>query len=566
MAKLRFSLCGGYCILLSVFMYNPSNAQQTPIVTDPAITVSPFMEVNPLAVRVAKCHADGHLYYITFDGGVYRIDEVTGQTPTDTLIASVPDHGINYLQGLAISDSLMFLSGNFKLSGTSGRGIVCRGTLQPNGVWIWETLMTTEPYPSTATLFDHAFSGICVTPGKDSIIVCSGSRTDHGEVQTSNGLYPGHREAPLTTAVFKLPASASELLLVNDSAWIDTSGYLFARGVRNSFDLAYDKNGNLFGVENSGDRDDSDELNWLREGHHYGFPWVMGGNLTGQQFATYDPALDLLINHQSLAWTNNYFYNDPGYPVAPAGQVFTPGVKNVGPHADMWRNPIDGTIINISDSASLEIRTFTTHKSPLGLTFDATESMDGVYTGSGFVLGYTKGCSDSSGFISGYGMGPFLDEGEDLLHLVMQYDSLDDNFNAQVFRIAVGFNNPVDAELDDNIMYVIENSYPGSPLIPTLWKLEFPPNTTSTGQVLLQNKFLVYPNPSYGSITIQGSQRGDVVTLFDLAGKTLQSFTIDTELNNIKANTTTTVPGMYFLNVSRSGHTVYTEKIIILSN
>ena len=51
----------------------------------------------------------------------------------------------------------------------------------------------------------------------------------------------------------------------------------------------------------SGDRDDSEELNWLREGHHYGFPWRMGLNETPQQFADYDPAEDLLLNPASYA-------------------------------------------------------------------------------------------------------------------------------------------------------------------------------------------------------------------------------------------------------------------------
>ncbi|GAB5409195.1 MAG: hypothetical protein BalsKO_15600 [Balneolaceae bacterium] len=36
----------------------------------------------------------------------------------------------------------------------------------------------------------------------------------------------------------------------------------------------------FFGTENAGDRDDSEELNWLQQGKHYGFPWVIGGNET----------------------------------------------------------------------------------------------------------------------------------------------------------------------------------------------------------------------------------------------------------------------------------------------
>ena len=554
---------GKTCLFMLLLIISVVTVKGQSLIINPDIQYEQLMEVQPMAVRIAKCNGNGHLYYITFSGDVFRIDELPGQPPVDVLIASEADHGINYLQGLAICDSMMFLCGNHKEQGVPGHGIVTRGELQPNGTWIWNNLMTTENYESTASLFDHAFSGICVNPTKDSIIVCSGARTDHGEIQTSGGMFPGKREVPLTTTIFRLPALANNLYLYNDSAWLNASGYVFARGFRNAFDIAYKNDGNLFGVENSGDRDDSDELNWIQEGKHYGFPWVMGGNFTGQQSLSYDPTTDLLINHGCLAWQNNLFYNDPTYPQMPLGLVITQGLLNNGPDADVWRNPATGTVIKTSDTTSFGIRTFTSHKSPLGLVFDNNNMLGGNYTGDGFVLGYTVGCSDSSGFVSGYGLSPALDAGEDLLHIKFTFDSFNNDFVLSTTRIASGFKSPVDAEMVDNVLYVIENGYPGSPNIPQIWKLTFPINTSAIGEVI-ENERTIYPVPSNGVVYMQGGFPEDLITVTDLTGK-LVRYQANNE-NFGKLDLSTVEAGYYLVSVFNNGKRVYQGKIILAGN
>ncbi|MBK7968829.1 MAG: hypothetical protein IPK08_07735 [Bacteroidetes bacterium] len=67
---------------------------------NPDIQHEQLMEVQPMAVRIAKCDGDGHLYYISFNGDVYRIDQEPGLPATDALVATEADHGINYLQDL----------------------------------------------------------------------------------------------------------------------------------------------------------------------------------------------------------------------------------------------------------------------------------------------------------------------------------------------------------------------------------------------------------------------------------------------------------------------------------
>ncbi len=551
---------GKVCLFVLPLIICLSSVKGQSLVINPDIQSEVLMEARSMAVRIAMCNGDGHLYYITFSGDVYRIDESSGQPTVDVLIATEADHGINYLQGLAMSDSMMFLCGNHKEQGVPGYGIVTRGELQSDGTWVWSNLMTTEPYASSAHLFDHAFSGICVNPTKDSVIVCSGSRTDHGEVQISGGMFPGLREVPLTTTVFRLPSLANSLYLFNDSAWLDSSGYVFARGFRNAFDVAYDRNGNLFGVENSGDRDDSDELNWIQEGKHYGFPWVMGGNFTGQQSLSYDPNTDLLINHGCLAWQNNCFYNDPTYPQMPPGLVITQGLRNNGPDADVWRNPATGNVINTSDTTGFSIRTFTSHKSPLGLVFDTNDILGGDYTGDGFVMGYTMGCTDSSGFVSGYGLSPALDVGEDLLHMKFTFDAFNNDYVLTTTRIGSGFKSPVDAELVGNILYVIENGYPGGPNIPKVWKLTFPLNTTGSGEIT-KNERSLYPIPSNGVVYMQGCVEGDVITVTDLSGKTVRSLKNNDSIT--KLDLTALDAGYYLVNVFNSDKRVYQGKIIM---
>ena len=75
-------------------------------------------------------------------------------------------------------------------------------------------------------------------------------------------------------------------------------------------------------------------------------------------------------------------------------------------------------------------------------------------------------------------MVPFTDEGSDLLHLKMSYDSVTNNFFVKTKRIVGGFKDPVDAVMIANEMYVIEYGGEGG----NIWKIIFPGNTTSTAR------------------------------------------------------------------------------------
>jgi glucose/arabinose dehydrogenase len=120
---------------------------------------------------------------------------------------------------------------------------------------------------------------------------------------------------PLTSAIFRIPYTAKNLILPADSAGL--APYLFADGLRNTFDLAFNTAGDLIGGENAGERDDPDELNWLRYGRNYGFPWIMGGDYNPQQYPGYDPDADIMLNKNRYGYKNGFFHDDPTFPPRP---------------------------------------------------------------------------------------------------------------------------------------------------------------------------------------------------------------------------------------------------------
>jgi hypothetical protein len=322
-------------------------------------------------------------------------------------------------------------------------------------------LAQTEPYQRSRTAFDHLCNGIVVSPDGQSLYMNSGSRTDHGEVETAGGLYPDTREVPLSAKIFRIPSNASGLVLSNNLTFLRNGGYIFAEGIRNSFDLAFAPNGDLFATENGPDRDMSDELNWLRAGAHYGFPWRLGGADNPQQFPGYDPGTDLLLDPRYVAVATGAYHNDPTFPPPPTN--FAEPVINVGPDADSYRDPADGTIHDASNEG-LTLSTFTAHRSPLGLVFDITAAMAPPFENHAFMLSWTPGDPDGNSV-----PGPFKDASQDMVDLDLTKLATT-NYQARVTRLIGGFSNPIDAEIISNQVFVLE--YGG---IQGLWEVTFPP-------------------------------------------------------------------------------------------
>src|SRR5581483_5628632 len=350
-------------------------------------------------------------------------------------------------------------------SGNSTFATIMKGVPGAGGGRTWSLLAQTQPYPLSRTAFDHLMSGMTVSPDGSTLYVNSGSRTDHGEVESTGGLYPNLRETGLTAKVLRVPANGNGLILTNDLNGLRQAGYVFAEGTRNAFSLAFAPNGDLFGTDNGPDRDMSDELNWLQAGLHYGFPWRMGGAANPQQFANYDPSTDLLLDGRFVAVAGGTYHNDPTFPPPPTN-FFEP-VINLGPDADSYRDPADGSIKDASNLGQT-LSTFTAHRSPLGLVFDTSAALAPPYHQHGFMLSWTQGDPNDDSIA-----GPFMDASQDLVDLDLKKLGTT-NYQARVTRIAAGFSNPIDAAIITNKIYVIE--YSGNQGV---WEITFPPAPTS---------------------------------------------------------------------------------------
>jgi len=242
---------------------------------------------------------------------------------------------------------------------------------------------------------------------------------------------------------------------------LQQAGYIFTEGNRNAFDLAFAPNGDLFATDNGPDRDMSESLYWLRPGLHYGFPWHIGGADNPQQFPTYDPSTDKLLDSRFIAVQSGYYHNDLTFPPAPTN--FADSVINLGPDADSYRDPADGSIKDASSLGQM-VSTFTAHRSPLGLVFDTVGAMADPFQNHGFVLSWTQG--DPTGNTVA---GPFKDASQDMLDLnLTKLGST--NYQSTTTRIVGGFSNPIDAEIIGNRIYAIE--YGGNQGI---WEITFPP-------------------------------------------------------------------------------------------
>lgn len=461
----------------------------------PGIIIDSILQAKPGATKIAMESVSGHLFYTTVNGDIYEVNIPGAGAATDSLRYTSADHGITYLQGLFFRDSVMYLSGNV-WSATTGIGKVVKGTLQPNGIRAWADIVTTDPYPTANSSGDHGFAGVCLDPSGNYIYVSSGARTHLGEVRTNNGVWPGYREVPLTTRIFRFPINSIGITLPNDSLLIDNSGYVFAWGTRNAYDMAFDANDTLFAIDNSSERDDPEELNWLREGKHYGFPWRMGGNDNPLRFSPYDVNLDPLVNHLCAGYINGWFANDPAFPQVPFGTSFTEPVRNYGTVADFFRDSITGQVKNASDEGTY-IPSFTAHRSPLGLVFDIDSLLAPPFRGDAFVLSFMPG-GDSTGYtpLSPWGSPcPFVDTSRELVQMKLTYNASIDNYTMLTSNIAGGFYLPVDAELNGNVLYVIENGG-------DIWRLTFPA-FVNVEEIQSVYNVSVYPNPFNQTTTLK---------------------------------------------------------------
>lgn len=442
---------------------------KTPIALRPDINVEKVMDIGKLGVRLLRNEKTGEFWYTTFDGNVYKIINFDTPIAKELKIFSAEDHGITRLQGAAFLNNTLFLCGNISANNGKGtKGRMVKYNLSKKKPELIEVFNTVE-YGTNATTFDHGWNALVISKDKKYIYVNSGARTDHGEVQDNKGAYPNARDNALTANVFRIPVESENLILDTDEKKLKSDGYLFAEGIRNAYDMEFDANGNLFGVVNSGDYDQPEEMFWIRKGHHYGFPWQMAGIENPQQYPDWipDPAKDPFISPGAHAWVVKYFHNDPNFPKILNGVKFSPGVQNMGPDANEYRDIASGKIVD-GDITGKTISSFNAHSVPLGLVFDKKNALSEEFKGDGFVFRYGGG-SDRPG------ANLLRKSGKDLLHLDLSYNAAADNYYMKSTSIVNNFNAPVDAVMLGNIIYVLEHGTANSDG-GRIWKVSLPKN------------------------------------------------------------------------------------------
>jgi len=439
------------------FALTPEKSQPIsggPVLLYKGISLRKALDIGPGKIRLVLNPADGNVYVLNPGDGVYKINNLADNASKEQVASSQQDIG-GAPTGMAFApDGTLYVVYDEVVNNTKNRVVVRKGVPDGNGKFTWGTLAASESYPLSNTYFDHLYNGIVVSPDGQYVYINGGSRTDHGELETNGGAFPGTREVALTSKILRIPTSAHDLVLPNDESALNAQKLIFSRGTRNAYDMAFAPNGDLFAIDNGPDADYPDELNWIQAGAHYGFPWRFGTQDNPQRLADYDPTKDKHLQSGFFAVDHGFYHNDPKFPQPPG--TFTDPVVNLGPDAMKYRGD-DGKEYDAGKEGKT-LSTFTPHRSPLGLVFATDAKLPAPWRGSD---------SQFNAFLLSYGAaaGTLSDQGQDLLFL--QLVKKGDHYETTTHQIATGFKNPIDAVLIDNKLYVLE--YGGS----AIWELTF---------------------------------------------------------------------------------------------
>jgi glucose/arabinose dehydrogenase len=244
--------------------------------------------------RIAAHPKSGMLYVLCLNGDLWLVDPAKGEKrlvlPAEKYITGK----VKYLQslGLHIDDrGLFYIVTNERHDEDRPvrshvvvyRAQDTRGDQVPDKAWEYITF----DHPWGIGPFNH---GACrIAMGPDGLLYLGvGSRTDHGERGKDEKFDP-NGETFVTASILRFDPK------------IEKPGIeVFARGLRNPYGFDWDDQGRLFAGENGPDADHPEELNWIRLGKHYGFPYRFGSD-EHPMYADAVPAPDELVFERPVA-------------------------------------------------------------------------------------------------------------------------------------------------------------------------------------------------------------------------------------------------------------------------
>ena len=307
------------------------SAWESRIQVPPGFTATYFAYLEAVKPTAMTFGPDGLLYVAVQEGIIYTVDQ-EGQTAV-------------YVDGFDTPTGLAFQPGTAKLY-VSDR-VVNENSGGESQVSVVQNGVVSQVFggiPCCYT-FLHAANGIAFGPDGFGY-VSVGARADHGEI------LPGNPNAGQQDELH--PWEASVLRFSPDGSIIEP----YAKGLRNSYDLAWDATGQLFATDNAPDFGPPDELHAVMPGGEHGYPWYDCGQCFSPPAGTaVIPPLYEFLPHSAVTGITVYL-NDgfPGYynnlfvvlwsAFEDAQRIirFEPGGVNASTFATGFAAPIDLTI------------------------------------------------------------------------------------------------------------------------------------------------------------------------------------------------------------------------------
>jgi len=342
-----------------------------------------------LPVRIAAHPKTGLLFVLCLNGDLWQVDPAKGdKSKVLEGDAYIPlKGGKKYVQALGLH---IDAAGRFYIVTNSrydqekpvrAHVAVYRGTPEK----VEEYLGFDHPWGIGP--FNH---GACrIATGPDGLMYLGvGSRTDHGE-KGKEPNYDTNGETPLTACILRFDPKLEKPVTE-----------VFARGLRNPYGFDWDDQGRLFAGENGPDANHPEELNWIRQGKHYGFPFRFGSD----EHPMYADAVP-----------------------APDDLVFERPVANLGPD-----QKVNGMVTH----------TFPPHAAPTGLIFYRDGSLPERYKGLFFVtlFGNYLG-KEPTGFVL----------------VTMKIVERDGRVAAETTNFLTGLRRPIDICQSGGKMYLVEH-------------------------------------------------------------------------------------------------------------